>query len=134
MSEVVTVTYQRKSAGFVIAFLINIAALFVSDVLIENLEIENLMALIFGAFLLTVFNRFLKPLLIFIALPLTIITLGLFYPLINVAILNLVDFFLTSFTMTGIFSAIVVSVIIAIINWLLNGIIDKDISKNSHIR
>ncbi len=129
----VIIVGYRKSVGFLLSIIFNIVALFIADYFIDALKIDSLVALIFSALLLTLFNRFLKPLLIFIALPLTILTLGLFYPVINVVILKLVDFFLDSFSISGFFWAILVSFIIAVVNWILNGIIDRDLGKNSHI-
>lgn len=74
-----------------------------------------------------ILNRTVKPILFWLTLPITALTLGLFYPLINVLILKIVDFLLFShFEINGIFLVIFVSIFISIMNGIMdNLIIDK---------
>ncbi|MCD8562259.1 MAG: phage holin family protein, partial [Bacilli bacterium] len=58
---------------------------------------------------------------VLLTLPLTGLTLGLFYPFINVFILNIVDFILGDyFTINGIFMAVIVSIFISIMNMMMD--------------
>lgn len=80
------------------------------------------------AILIYVLNKTIKPLIVWLTLPLTALTLGLFYPLINVFILKLVDFILLShFDITG---GILMSIFVAILISILNIIMDTIIFKN----
>lgn len=74
-----------------------------------------------------VLNRTIKPILFWLTLPITALTLGLFYPIINVLILKITDFLLGShFEIKGIFFVIIVSIFISIMNAIMdNLIIDK---------
>ena len=77
-----------------------------------------------------ILNRTVKPILFWLTLPITGITLGLFYPLINVLILKLTDFILLSrFEIHGIFFVIIVSIFISVMNWLMDDIIINKITK-----
>ena len=73
-------------------------------------------------------NKTVKPILVFLTLPLTGITFGLFYPFVNVIILNIVDFILGAhFSIEGLFMSFIVAVLISIMNILLQEVIIKSI-------
>src|SRR5690554_3441950 len=66
-----------------------------------------------SAILIYVLNKTIKPILVWLTLPITGLTLGLFYPFINVFILNIVDFILGShFEIGGILMSFVVAICI----------------------
>lgn len=81
------------------------------------------------AILIYILNKTVKPLIFWLTLPLTGLTLGLFYPLINVFILKLVDFILMShFDITGgIFMSFFVAILISILNIIMDSVIFKGI-------
>ena len=76
-----------------------------------------------------ILNRTVKPVLTWLTIPLTAMTLGLFYPLINAFILKLTDWILgKQFQINGILWLIVVSIVISIMkaimdNFIIDGII-----------
>lgn len=73
--------------------------------------------------MLFILNRTLKPILFWLTLPITGLTLGLFYPLINVLILKLTDFILLShFEIKGIIFVFIVSIFLSIMNWLMDNL------------
>ena len=76
------------------------------------------------------FNKTIKPLLFWITLPITALTLGLFYPIINIIILKLTDLILQShFEIKGIFSLFFASIFISILNGIMDHFfVDKLIS------
>ncbi|MEG0021376.1 MAG: phage holin family protein [Bacilli bacterium] len=75
-----------------------------------------------------ILNKTIKPLLVWMTLPLTGLTFGLFYPVINVLILNIADFILGGhFTIKGYFMSFVVAILISLMNFLLQEIIIKSI-------
>lgn len=81
------------------------------------------------AILIFILNKTVKPIIFWLTLPLTGLTLGLFYPLINVCILKLVDIILLShFDITGgIFMSILVAILISVLNIIMDSIIFKNI-------
>lgn len=76
-----------------------------------------------------ILNRTVKPVLTWLTIPLTAMTLGLFYPLINAFILKLSDWILGShFNINGLIWLLIVSIVISIMNaimdnWIIDGII-----------
>jgi putative membrane protein len=77
-------------------------------------------------------NRTIKPLLVWMTLPLTALTLGLFYPLINLLILKITDFILgTHFDIHGTISIFLVSILISIMNAIMDNVIIDGLLKGS---
>jgi putative membrane protein len=82
--------------------------------------------LIVGA-LLTLINMFIKPIIKILTLPLTIITLGLFSLVVNGAIFwYLGSGIINGFEVKGFYAAIIGSIIVSIINWLITKILRVD--------
>ena len=78
-------------------------------------------------------NKTIKPLLFWITLPLTAITLGLFYPIINIIILKLTDLILGShFDIKGIFSLFFASIFISILNGIMDHVFVDKLLKEVH--
>ncbi len=81
--------------------------------------------------ILTILNRTIKPILVRLTIPITGITLGLFYPFINLFILKLVDWIMGPFfNMTSFWPALLFSVLLTIANILLD-IVFKDVKKTN---
>jgi putative membrane protein len=71
--------------------LLNGIGIFVIGYLLSGVEIKNFLTALGVAILLGLVNTFLKPVLVFLTLPLTIVTFGLFVLVINALMLMLVD-------------------------------------------
>lgn len=79
------------------------------------------------AVVLALLNTFLKPILVFLTIPATIITLGLFLLVINAVIILIADYFIDGFTVSGFWTAFFFSIILTFCQSILNGIlIDKN--------
>ena len=75
-----------------------------------------------------VLNQTIKPILVYVTLPITAITMGLFYPIINVLILYLASFLLGSnFQIHGIILPFLIAILISILNMFMEGMIIKPI-------
>ena len=82
---------------------------------------------------LYVLNKTLKPILFTITIPITGITLGLFFPFINLFILKLADWIFGShFQLENIYIAFFVAILISIMNLILEGLIGSIIKKVKH--
>ncbi len=82
---------------------------------------------------LYVLNKTLKPILFTITIPITGITLGLFYPFINLFILKLADWiFGPHFQLENIYIAFFVAILISIMNLIVEGLIGSIIKKVKH--
>ncbi len=69
--------------GFIARFLINLALLAVVAWMFPGVQISGLLSLVFAGIILGLLNAFLRPILILLTLPLTILTIGLFVFVIN---------------------------------------------------
>ena len=106
--------------------LIAVSIIFNDTVYIDNryFGIWGLIAVI----IIFILNKTIKPVIVWLTLPLTALTLGLFYLIINVLILKITDFILMShFEINGIFMAFIVSIVISIMNTIMDNIIKRNI-------
>jgi len=108
--------------------LITVSVLFKNTIQIDNSYFG------FWAFLASVLiyvlNKTVKPMLVWLTLPITGLTLGLFYPFINVFILYIVSWILgPHFSINGIFMCFIVAIFISIMNLFMDAIIDNILRK-----
>ena len=102
--------------------LISVSVLFSKTIQIDN-SYYGLWALI-ASILIYVLNKTIKPLIVWLTIPITALTLGFFYPFINVFILNIVDYILgPHFTINGIFMSFIVAIMISILNILMDNMV-----------
>lgn len=77
-----------------------------------------------ASIIIYILNKTIKPIIFFLTLPITGLTLGLFYPFINVLIIKIADFILGSYFQTeGIFVLFFAAILISLMNFLLEKII-----------
>jgi len=106
--------------------LITVSIIF-NDSLIINNDYFGLYALL-ATIIIYILNKTIKPILVYFTLPLTALTLGLFYPVINVIILYITSFILgDNFQVKGIIITFIIAILISILNMLVEGMIIKPI-------
>ncbi len=114
---------RDNKKSFTTRFFVNTLALGASAYLINDFYIESFWYVVLAGLIFTVLNSIVKPLVIFLMLPFLLITLGIVYPLVNVIILNLLDYIMGSaLTIEGIFNAILVSIIVSIVNYAVTNL------------
>ncbi len=90
-----------------------------------KIEITDYTAAIFMAIALSLLNTFVKPILVFFTIPVTIMSLGLFLLVINAVIVKIADYFIEGIQMSFL-QALFFSVVLSISQYILNKIfIDK---------
>ena len=88
-----------------------------------------------AAIIIYILNKTVKPILFWLTLPITGITLGLFYPVLNVIVLNIVDFLLGNhFIIHGFIMSVIVSICISIMNILMDNLIISPILERGRRR
>ena len=91
-----------------------------------KIEITDYTAAIFMAIALSLLNTFLKPILVFFTIPVTIMSLGLFLLIINAVIVKIADYFIDGISVPTFLTAIIFSILLSISQYVLNKIfIDK---------
>jgi len=105
-------------SGFVIRLLIGALGLWLAQVLVPGVEIRGTGTLFVAALLLGIVNAFVRPLIVLLTLPITIVTLGLFLWVINATMLALVAKLLDGFVLHGFGSALAGALIVSITGWI----------------
>src|SRR5919201_2556940 len=111
--------------GLAIAWAINAAALWAADALWGSVRIHGWAAYLIGAAVLGIANTVLKPLLTLLTLPLIIVTLGLAYLAINIAMVALAEWIAPWFSIDGFWSYVGVVVVVWAVNWIGREAVDR---------
>jgi putative membrane protein len=106
------------AARLVIAWAINLAALWVADALWDGVRIHGWAAFLIGSAVLGIANAILKPLLTVLTLPLIVITLGFFYLVINIGMVALAEWIAPNFSIDGFWSYVGTVVVVWAVNWI----------------
>ena len=106
--------------NLLLRFLVTAVAVMAVAKLLPGIEIDSLFALIMTVVILSILNTFLRPILIFITLPFTVVTLGLFLFIINGIILYLVSLLIDGFEISSLFIAVIASILITIVSSVIN--------------
>ncbi len=110
--------------GALIGWGVNIVALLVIDWLFDGVEIGRWGSLLFGAAVLGIANAILKPILTVLTFPLIVLTLGLFYFLLNIAMLALAEWIAPNFSIDGFWTYIGATIVVSLVNWVLYTLFD----------
>lgn len=88
------------------------------------------MAAFILAFVLAIFNAFLKPVLVILTIPISIVTLGLFLIVINAGVLLLADYFVPGTNIESFWWAVLFGFIVSILNSILYGLAGENKNAN----
>ncbi len=109
--------------GFLVRLLITALGLWVADKLLAGLAFDSTRALIVSALLLGVVNAIIRPIILILTLPLTVLTLGFFILIVNGISLALVAALVPGFHVAGLFSATVGAIIVGLTGWAASAFI-----------
>ena len=99
---------------------------FAAAYVLPGVHVTNLTAALIAALVIGIFNAILKPILIILTLPITILTLGLFTFVINALLIMLADQIVSGFSVDGFFWALVLGLVLTIINAFLHNRNDSE--------
>jgi putative membrane protein len=99
--------------------LINTISIFVVSQVLAGIEIDSLTTALILAVVMAVLNVTLKPLLIVLTIPLTVITFGLFLLVVNVLVLYAADALIDGFHIAGFWWALAFSLLVSLVNSIL---------------
>ena len=106
---------------FLIRLLINMISITIISYLFPGvIRVNGFAAALVAAFLLGIVNAILRPLLVVLTLPITVLTLGLFLLVINGLMLWLVAALVEGFHVNGFWGAVLGSILISIVSWVLS--------------
>lgn len=104
-------------------WLIITVAILLASQFVPGIHVDDLSTAVVAACVLGLINIFIRPVVVFLTLPLSILTLGLFYFFINAFLLKLVAYFVSGFEVKSFFAAFFGSLVISIVSWLANSFI-----------
>jgi putative membrane protein len=105
------------------------AALLFVAYLYDGVTLNGYQAALIAAFVIGLLNTFVKPLLVILTLPVTVITVGLFLFVINALMFWAAASMLDGFKVTGFTAALIGSLIYSVLSYLINTAIDSVFSK-----
>jgi putative membrane protein len=111
------------AARLVVAWAVNLLALWIANALWDSVSIHGWAGYLIGSAVLGVANAIVKPLLAILTLPLIVVTLGLFYLLINIAMVALAEWIAPNFSIDGFWTYVGVVVIVWAVNWIAGQIL-----------
>lgn len=106
--------------GLLLRWLIQTIAIYAAANLLDGIEVSGFGPALLTAAVLGILNAFLRPVLLLLTLPINILSLGLFTFVINALMLKLADVVIAGLTITGFWPALVASLVISLVSWLLS--------------
>lgn len=103
----------------VITWLINAIALIALPYLFKSISVDSFMTALIVAVVLGLINTLIRPILVILTLPVTLLTLGLFIFVINGLLFWAVGSFLPGFHVDGFWSGVFGAIVYSIISWVL---------------
>jgi len=100
---------------------LNALAIYVAAYLLDGITLSSVQAALIAGLVLGIVNAIIRPVLIVLTLPFTILTLGLFIFVVNAICLALTAALVPGFEIAGFWSALGGALIVTVVSWVLNG-------------
>ncbi len=104
--------------GFLLRLAISAIGLWLATVIVEGVQIDSPWTLIFAAIWLGIVNALVRPVVLLLTLPFTLLTLGLFILVVNAAMFGLVAALLGGFHLSGFWAALFGALVVSITSWI----------------
>jgi putative membrane protein len=115
---------EQKPNGFfktTFQLMITCLALFIGDYLLDGFSVDSSITVIISAIVITLLNKFVKPILVLFTIPATLFTMGLFLLVINASMLLMAGEIVEGFNIDGFWSALWLSFVISLTHLFLGG-------------
>jgi putative membrane protein len=106
-----------------LVWLINTLALIAVAYLVPSISVSSFTSALVAALILGLVNAVIRPILVLLTLPVTILTLGLFILVINGLLFWLVGSFVPGFVVHGFWAGFIGSILFSIVSWLLSALV-----------
>ena len=108
---------------FIVRIIITALAVVIASYILPGVNVDGGLTAVLVATVLSLLNAFVKPLLIILTIPITVLTLGLFLLVINAMMILLVSNIVTGFHVDGFWYALLFSIVLTIVVSLLNSLV-----------
>jgi putative membrane protein len=109
--------------GLLLKWLVMAVSIIIAAYVIPGVRLSGFFAALWVALFLGIVNVLIKPVLILITLPINILTLGLFTFVINAVLILLASSVIKGFEVSGFWVAMLFSVILSVVNYLLSSLL-----------
>jgi putative membrane protein len=109
--------------GFLLRVAINALAIVLADALLPGLRLDGLLAAAAAGLVLGLVNAVVRPVLLILTLPITLVTLGLFLLVLNGLCLWLVAALVPGFHVGGFWSAVLGALIVSAASWVMTALV-----------
>jgi len=124
---------EEPMTGFFFRLVITALGLWAAATIVPGVQIDDWRTLIIGALLLGIVNAVIRPIILILTLPLTVLTLGLFILVVNGISLSLVAWALPGFHVAGLVPAMLGSIVVGLTGWLASTFVGSS-GRIEHIR
>jgi putative membrane protein len=108
---------------FLARLVLNGLAIIIAAWLLPGIHITSPLSALLAGVILGFVNALVRPLLFFLTLPLTLLTLGLFIFVLNAICFGLTAWLVPGFSIDGFFSALFGALLVSVVSWILNGLV-----------
>jgi len=124
---------EEPMRGFLYRLVITALGLWAAATIVPGVTIVGVGTLLLAALLLGIVNAIIRPIILILTLPLTVLTLGLFILVVNGISLALVAWVLPGFTVAGLVPAVLGSIVVGLTSWFASTFIGGS-GRIEHIR
>ena len=108
---------------FLARLVLNGLAILIAAWLLPGIHISSPVSALLAGVILGFVNAIVRPVLFFLTLPLTLLTLGLFIFVLNAICFGLTAWLVPGFSIDGFFSAVFGALLVSVVSWILNGLV-----------
>ncbi len=108
--------------NFILRLLLSALAVFICSTVLPGAHVDGFMIAIVVAGILAILNVLVKPVLVILTIPITIVTLGLFLLVINTILVLMASSLVPGFTVDGFWWALIFSILLSIVNSVFGGL------------
>jgi putative membrane protein len=114
---------MEESMGFLLRVVVNALAIMLAASILPGIGVDGVVPALVGGLLLGLVNAVVRPVLIILTLPITLVTLGLFLLVLNGLCFWLVASIVKGFDVAGFWSAFLGALIVSIVSWIMTALI-----------
>lgn len=111
---------------FIVQFAVTALALWLAGVIVPGVSFASTGSLLAAALLLGIANAIVRPILVILTFPITVVTLGLFLLVVNAAMIGLVASLLGGFAVSGLGAGIGAAIVTGLVSWIAGSVIPDE--------
>jgi putative membrane protein len=111
--------------SLLLKWLLSAVSVLIAAYLLPGVSVESFWAALVVSVILAIFNAILRPILVILTIPVTVLTLGLFLLVINAIIVLMTDAIIADFYVAGFWYALLFSLIVSLLGALFDRIAEK---------